>query len=191
MKKILFFAFQFIFIACHAQQPTKAPHDSLIRTVNDVSLALMDNYRPNEDSVASRCVEACVFIKFNISTRGKFVNIAYTKDTPVFIMNALTDAFKAISPKIAISKLGVVSKETYILPLQYTYNLACGFEHGSWDMPGDKQLTEKQKSDFKEKQMIFRQSASSIWNINNFTDGTYDVLRCVILPPMRTGGVMY
>jgi hypothetical protein len=191
MKKIMVLPFVIAALHCSAQQKNRPQRDTLIKDVDDIGSVLLYNYHPNEDSVKAKCLQACVFIKFNISRSGKFVNVAYTKGTPVFIIDALTNAFIKSSSQVSLSNLKIISKETYILPLLYNYNWNCGFQHGVFETAEEKKLTESEKGILKERQANLKQDDKSLWNITNFSDGRYDKINCILLSPVSIGGIMF
>ncbi|MBS7563605.1 hypothetical protein KHS38_04230 [Mucilaginibacter sp. Bleaf8] len=164
----------------------------LLDDINLMSLKMIKEYHPNRDSVDNSCQEFCVFIKFNISAKGKLTNIAYTRTTPAFVQQALTKAFKAIEPAVKIRITSQLAKRTYILPLQLIHNEGCGLQYGSWPSPEDEKLTEEMKQVYKDRQLRFSHSPVSIWNITHFTDGNRtDAIDCILLSPLRSGGIIF
>ncbi|MBS7563607.1 hypothetical protein KHS38_04240 [Mucilaginibacter sp. Bleaf8] len=164
---------------------------ALTDDIYNIFSKMIDHYHPDKDSVNNSCQEFCVFVKFNISKKGKLSNIAYTKTTPVFVQQALIKAFKAIEPLATIRVSGTLATRTYILPLQLTHNEGCGLQYGSWPSPEDEKLTEEMKQVYKDRQLRFSHSPESIWNITNFTDGRKDVVDCILLSPFQSGGIIF
>jgi len=161
--------------------------DNVIRSFDELGLALINNYSPNADSVKNNCWEGCVFIRFNINDKKQFVNIAYTSSTPTFIKNGIAHAIERIN-KRRVNIVGLKSTigKTYILPFIIVNRDGCGF------MSGWEDSSYKPDEKITKRQLDYHQSTHSIVNIINFTDGKKtDLIDCVLLAPISTPVVMY
>ncbi len=165
--------------------------DSLITDIGVVGIKMLNHYKPNKDSLLSTCSEIGVFVKFNINSQGKISNLAFTRSTPPFISDALKNAFKELNAKYRLAHPQDFRGKTYIQPLQIIADEGCGNQYGSYHNAEANQLTDEMKSIYRMRQARYNQSAKSIFNITNFSDGSYVAINCILLSPLSTGGAMF
>ncbi|GGH20797.1 hypothetical protein [Mucilaginibacter phyllosphaerae] len=118
----------------------------MIKDLADIKWALVNNYKPNVDSVNNSCWKGCVFIRFNIR-KHQLTNISYTTNRPVFIVNAVSRAISIINQKGRINSPSLKqtdSHKIYIQPFVITNNEGCGFKLG-WESDSFNNVSEKEK----------------------------------------------
>lgn len=189
MKKItLLISCLFLSVFCVAESTSK---DTVIKSFSDIGDIAIKYYHPNVDSVKNSCWEGCVFIRFNINKDNHFVNIAYTVSTPIFIKNAIENAFKVMNEKgVNIERLKNMSGQNYILPLIVVNKDGCGFKTG-WEGKNVKS-DEKTEIIFERRQIYFDQFANSIGNMTNFSGRKQEFVdNCILLKPVNTPVIIY
>jgi hypothetical protein len=185
MKK-LFLLFLILIPPLFVGAQTAPPKNRLIKTLNDIGLVIVDNYKPHEDSVKNNCWSGCVFIRFTINSKRQFTNIDYTAITPMFVKNALISAFSLINQKAnQINQLPKIDDSTYILPIIIYNKEGCVFMTG-WEDASYKP-DKKTKEMYAMMQESYIQSTNSIFYMLNFFNSKADFIRCVLLAPVRTG----
>jgi hypothetical protein len=189
MEKVFLLSL-FLLIAISSEAQPHPQRDTSIHDIGEIGTVIGAFYHPNQDSVENSCWDGCVFIRFNISNKRQFTNVAYTVSTPVFIKTALDNAIKVINQGGFITNgLNKLGDKVYVLPFMVTNNEGCGFPTG-WETGNEK--VDPQKAElYKRRQENFHQSFKSIWNITNFTDGKTGVIDCILLPVMVIGGTMH
>jgi hypothetical protein len=166
--------------------------DSLpkIKSIVDLPRAINRFYKPDSDSLKNACWEGCVFIRFSVDKNRQFNDIAFSKATPPFIIDALKSAFNQInSYGILVTQMNDYSNKPYILPFIIAHNNGCGFPSG-WEDGAIKRDPKLEKL-YNERQLHFNQYLSSLINMMKYTDGAIKLIDCVLLAPVTIAAPMY
>ena len=141
---------------------------------------LIDNYKPDEKQIALMCENSCVFIRFKISGIGKVSELKFSKEIPLFIKDALYNAFKATEDQLSQFSKWKSDSTIYLLPFIYYYNAGCyvlrkeEVNRITNHEPPGKPINEDLQG-------------TALFNMLMFTDKNFDTLHCTILNPIQTG----
>jgi hypothetical protein len=146
-----------------------------------VSENILNNYKPEKDSVNVACREGCVFVKFSVDSQGKF-NLAFSKRTPPFITQALTIAMDSLQQNNAVMIMLKQSQRNVILPFFYGYQLGCKFPKVD-----ERSTSESFYKTYYDVTVDMTHYTDLLWDMLNFTDGRLNTLDCIILEPNGVG----
>ncbi len=189
MKKQLFILsliFPFLSFAQH-----KIQSDTIITNVYLLPDYLKEHYQPNQDSVNNNCLRLCVFIKFIINAQGKIDSVNFTNGTPGFMTAGLQKSIVTVNKFLKLNSMQPLKDKTFIAPIIIDNNQGCGHEYGAWNFPTEKKLTPQLKKLYEQRLAKFEQTVSSVLEITNFNDKSYDAISCILLRPVYISGVRY
>jgi hypothetical protein len=193
MRKLMPIIFLHVF--CYTQayaQQSVMDSISYVNCIKRFEKLIVKNYKPDHRQVKSLCENSCIFIRFKI-LKGGIINdlafsnhtIGYTKlkkNTPAFITEALTNAFKSAEIQGALFKDLQSDTRTYLLPFIYYYTTGCDAMRRQ----------EKQKLDMLDttyKPVNAEYQGNAILNMLNFTGKVSDNINYTILNPIEVGAV--
>ncbi|QJD95858.1 hypothetical protein HH214_08210 [Mucilaginibacter robiniae] len=147
-----------------------------------VASCLAKFYQPDNKALKSLCRRGCIFIKFNISTQGKVVNLVFSKDSVTIIQDALVHAIHALEQDNILMNTLRKYKKTYIKPFIYDYQLGCKFDFG-----GVKAATGNTLLNYYKIRDDMEHYGETIFHMLNFDGKASQAAECLLLTPSRVG----
>jgi hypothetical protein len=137
------------------------------------------NYKPNQTELNAFCREGSIFIKFKVNDNAEVTELAFSKDAPAFIVEALTDAIDSLSLNNALMIALQRHNKVVIQPVFYSYKLGCNFPKVSDNLDG-----EKYYKTYLNKVRETNHYGDLLFNMLNFSDGKLKAIDCIFLSPI-------
>ncbi|MGB4776273.1 MAG: hypothetical protein WBP45_13945 [Daejeonella sp.] len=135
---------------------------------------LINNLYLNYPDIDTVCFSTVVFVKFNITNKGKIIAVSVNKETPAFLKKALFTSIEKLDYSW-YDKSNLKKDDLYLLPVLFLIEAGCGPSEG--EVSTD--LSKKSKSRYLEEKTfnVFR-------NMIQFNDHHSSLLKCVLLNPV-------
>lgn len=181
MKKIATIFVFLLLLAAGSYAQDKRPNLTF-SNIDQVGAYVSDHFSIDEKIMDTLCLFTSVFVKFNVSEKGKISNLGFTIGTPAFITNALKKAIESTNGHWKIDKSEKrLTTTTYILPVVLYYGLGCKEGTGGIDV----NITpERRAREYVKLNNTALNSSYAVQNILDFDTGKANWLRCLILPPI-------
>lgn len=160
-------------------------------SIEDPNIALYINSNIKLD-LDTFCLKSIIFIKFTVSKDGEISDLGFTKGSPKTITNALKDAILSSNGHWIIKNkdLKTIKNKVFLLPYIIDLSLGCNIES---ELQNPVNKTENMAKTIKGlvSQVEGFKSNDAAYDILNFDDKNFNVLKCIILPPLRVGNMGY
>lgn len=162
---------------------------------------IYNNYHPDSIALSKLCRHACIFIKFKVNTKGQISNLSFSKDSALFIKDALTKAVYSLQKDQKLIDVLKKSGRTIIQPIAYAYETGCNLPKGSV-FNSDALITEKERDQQAIKYFRIHDTidhfGENLMNMLNFgngalyntTEDNVNVLdNCILLRPIQVSNI--